>query len=404
MISTKVCLKGIIDTDYQEMHISTETKDLFIKFIERKCSPEEVQQVLSYVKNSKNLSEVPTVNEVYHMFGNYPDMMDAQADIIFHNIIERAEPSKKKFRFWNHTAASIIVIALVSGYFLRNNVDNPISEITPVIVNHTIEIGTDKAMLTLENGIEIPLEKEKNYNTGQAISNGKELVYHTQNNTTSDIAYNYLTIPRGGQFQLQLADGTKVWLNSETKLKYPVSFAEGQTRQVELLYGEAYFEVSPSYNHKGSRFNVKAQSQDVEVLGTAFNIRAYQNDPHIYTTLVEGKVDINSMGLTRQLLPSQQSILNLNSEKLIINNIDVFNEISWKNGLFSFKGKPLKEIMIVLSRWYDIEFEFYNENVEKVKFNGVLLKKQSIEEILTIIKETEFINAYEITDKKITIK
>ena len=386
------------------MHISREIKDLFIKFMERKCSPEEVQQILSYVKNSKDLSKVPTVEEVYHMLDKYPDMIESKADIIFKNIIETAAPAKKKSHFWRYTAASIIVLVLVSGYFLKNNVFTPPSEIAPSLVNQSIQTGTDKATLTLENGIEVPLEKETKYVAANATSNGEELVYKTQNNAKSEIVYNYLTIPRGGQCQLQLADGTKVWLNSETKLKFPVAFIEGQTRQVELLYGEAYFEVSPSSNHNGSRFNLKTQLQNIEVLGTAFNIKAYQNDTNIYTTLVEGMVDINSMGITRQLLPNQQSILNLDSEKLTINNIDVYNEISWKNGLFSFKGKPLKEIMIVLARWYDIDFEFNDESLENVKFNGVLLKKQSLEEILTIIKETEFINAYEITAKKITIK
>ena len=386
------------------MYISTEIKDLFIKFMERKCSPEEVQQILSYVKNSKNLSEVPTVEEVYHLLEEFSKMKDDQADIIFSQIIKRAEPSKKKFRFWKHATASVIVIALVSSFLLKTNFDNPPSETIPTIVNNTIESGSNKATLTLENGIEVPLEKETKYVAANATSNGEELVYKTQNNAKSEIVYNYLTIPRGGQFQLQLADGTKVWLNSETKLKFPVAFIEGQTRQVELLYGEAYFEVSPSSNHNRSRFNVKTQLQNIEVLGTVFNIKAYRNDTNIYTTLVEGMVEINSMGITQQLLPNQQSILNLDSEKLTINNIDVYNEISWKNGLFSFKGKPLKEIMIVLARWYDIDFEFNDESLENVKFNGVLLKKQSLEEILTIIKETEFINAYEITAKKITIK
>ena len=386
------------------MDKSTEKKALFIKFIKRECSPEEVQQILSYIKNSKELSEVPTVEEIHDMLDEYPDMKEAQANLIFKNILEIAAPSKKKSHFWRYTAAAIVVIVLVSSYFLRNNLSSTPSEIVPVIVNNPIQTGTDKATLTIADGIEIPLEKEENYVADHVTSNGEKLIYNAQNNTKPGITYNYLTVPRGGQFQLQLADGTKVWLNSETKLKYPVAFVEGETRNVELLYGEAYFEVSPSSNHHGSKFNVKTQLQDVEVLGTEFNIKAYKDDMNIYTTLVEGKVAINSMNKTRNLLPNQQSILNLNNKKLAINNVDVYNEISWKNGLFSFKGKPLKEITTVLSRWYDIEFEFDNKNLENVKFNGVLLKEQSIEEILTIIKETKFINAYEIKDKKIIIK
>ena len=386
------------------MDKSTEKKALFIKFIKRECSPEEVQQILSYIKNSKKLSEVPTVEEIYDMLDEYPDMKEAQANLIFKNILEIAAPSKKKSHVWRYTAAAIVVIVLVSSYFLRNNLSSTPSEIVPLIVNNTIQTGTDKATLTLEDGVEIPLEKEENYVADHVTSNGEKLIYNAQNNTKPVITYNYLTVPRGGQFQLQLADGTKVWLNSETKLKYPVAFVDGETRNVELLYGEAYFEVSPSSNHHGSKFNVKTLSQDVEVLGTEFNIKAYKDDMNIYTTLVEGKVTIHSMSKSRNLLPNQQSILNLNNKKLAINTVDVYNEISWKNGLFSFKGKPLKEITTVLSRWYDIEFEFYDENLENVKFNGVLLKKQSIEEILTIIKETKFINAYEIKDKKIIIK
>lgn len=386
------------------MHISTETKDLFIKFIERKCSPEEVQQILNYIKNSKNLSEVPTVAEVHHMLDQYPDMKDAQAESIFKNIIEIVAPSKKKSNFWRYTAASVIVLVLVSSYFLKNNSVGTPSEIPPVIVSSKIESGTDKATLTLENGIEIPLEKEKSYVANHATSNGEALIYTDQNIAKTEIIYNYLTIPRGGEFQLQLADGTKVWLNSETKLKYPVAFIEGETRQVELLYGEAYFEVSPSTKHNGSKFNVKTQSQDVEVFGTAFNIKACNDESKIYTTLVEGSVAINRLNTTQNLVPNQQSILNLDNNQLTINAIDVYNEIAWKDGLFSFKGKPLKEIMAVLSRWYDIEFEFSDESIEKVKFNGVLLKEQSIEDILTIIKETNFINAYDIKEKIIIIK
>ena len=386
------------------MHISTEIKDLFIKFIERKCTEDEVRQILSYVKTSKSLTEVPTVDEVYHLLDDYPDMQEAKADIMFKNIIETNRPVKRIFHIWTYAAASIVLLVIISGYFFRNSVVPPSINTTSVIVSKSIQTGIDKATLTLENGTEIPLEKDKKYDTERASSNGKELIYKPKNISDVAIAYNFLTIPRGGQFQVQLADGTKVWLNSESKLKYPVAFIEGQTRQVELVYGEAYFEVSPSSHHQGSTFIVTTPSQDVEVLGTAFNIKAYQNDSHIYTTLVEGKVAINRKGTTQHLFPNQQSILNRNTEELTINHIDVYNETSWKNGLFSFSGKTLNEIMTVLSRWYDIEFEFSKESLENVKFNGVLLKKQSLEEILTIIQDTKFINAYDITDKKITIK
>ena len=387
------------------MRKSAEIKDFFRKFIKRECSPEEVQQILNYIKTSEDLSEVPTVAEVYDMLEEYPNMTDVQADILFNNILEMATPSKKKSHFWKYaTVAATVVLVMVSGYFFRTKMLKTPSDITPVMVNNNIQIGTDKAILTLENGVEIPLEKEQRYVADHVTSNGEALIYNRQKNTTSEIAYNYLTIARGGQFQLKLADGTIVWLNSETKLKYPIAFIEGQTRQVELLYGEAYFDVSPSSNHQGSKFTVKTGMQDVEVLGTEFNIKANREDPNIYTTLVEGQVVINNNGKSQSLIPNQQAILNLDNNTLAINTVDVYNEISWKNGLFSFKGKSLIEITAVLSRWYDVEFEFDNDTMRNVKFNGVLQKHQRIEDILTIIKETKFINAYEIADKKIIIK
>ncbi len=381
----------------------TEIKSLFIKFAGRKCSPEETQQILSYINNSKKTSEIPTEEDLHELIDDLPGMQDAQADKIFKNIIETTAPTKKKSQFWKYTAVAVVVIALASGYFLKINTVKRPSEAAPIIVKNKIQIGTDKAILTLENGEEISLEKETNVVVNHATSSGEKLVYDTKTNTTSEIAFNYLTIPRGGQFQLELADGTKVWLNSETKLKYPVAFVDGALRQVELMYGEAYFEVSPSSKHHGSKFNVKSQVQNIEVLGTEFNIKAYKNSSNIYTTLVEGKVALNSKNSRQNLIPSQQAILNIDREKLTVKTVDVYDEISWKNGLFSFKGKPLKEIMVVLSRWYDIEFEFRDHHMENIKFNGVLLKRQSIEDILNIIKETKFINAYEINDKKIII-
>ena len=148
-----------------------------------------------------------------------------------------------------------------------------------------------------------------------------------------------------------LSDGTKVWLNSESQLKYPVAFNDGETRQVELVYGEAYFDVSPSTAHKGARFKVFNQSQEVEVLGTEFNIKAYKDETNIYTTLVEGKVAISAAGKNQILKPNQQSNLNLETGSIEITTVDVYNETTWIDGIFSFENKPLKEILKVLSRW-----------------------------------------------------
>ncbi len=296
-------------------------------------------------------------------------------------------------------AASISILIAIPLLFNKNTV---VEENKSTLVNNTIAIGSNKAMLTLGNGTVVLLGKGKSYSTGNIKSNGEQLVYNSNNK--SEIANNFLTIPRGGQFFVQLADSTKVWLNSESQLKYPLAFVDGETRQVELLYGEAYFEVSPSTKHKGSRFKVKTQTQNVEVIGTEFNIKAYKDETNIYTTLVKGKVAISNATTKQFLAPNQQSNFNLQSNDIAIASVDVYNEISWKKGLFVFKSMPLKSIMKVLSRWYDVDVAFADANLGNVKFNGVLDKNQKIEDILTTIKNTNFINAYEIKNKKIVLK
>jgi ferric-dicitrate binding protein FerR (iron transport regulator) len=268
----------------------------------------------------------------------------------------------------------------------------------------------------LENGEEVTLTKGTQFQTQNAISNGEEIVYQQLSSPAPALpsgrqsrennkpqTTNTLTIPRGGQFYIKMSDGTKVWLNSESQLKYPVSFTDGESRQVELVYGEAYFEVSPSTKHKGSDFKVVHNKQEVQVLGTAFNIKAYKDETNVYTTLVEGSVAINYVGRTQKLVPGQQSNLNVNANTLTISEVDVKTEIAWKDGVFNFKEKSLKDIMKVLSRWYDMEVVFENKELENVGFVGVLRKNQDIEDILSLIKSTS-INNYEINNKTIILK
>ena len=179
---------------------------------------------------------------------------------------------------------------------------------------------------------------------------------------------------------------------------------EGETRQVELIYGEAYFEVTPSTQFNGSRFKVVSQSQEVEVLGTEFNIRAYKNENLTFTTLVKGKVNVNSKGLKHRLKPNQQLSFNLKTDQLNISFVDVFSEISWKEGIFSFEDKSLHDIMKVLSRWYDIEVVFEDENIKKEEFFGLIRKDQDLEKIMKTIKDYGIIKNYEFKNKMLTIK
>jgi transmembrane sensor len=311
-----------------------------------------------------------------------------------------------KNNWFKYAAAAVLVGIVTTTFLFRNNFFNNPVEVTPVMVNTNIKIeaGTDKATLTLEDGSVVVLKNGKTLQTKNATSNGKEIVYKTGQQKQTQIAYNYLTIPRGGQFFIKLSDGTQVWLNSESQLKFPVAFVDGQIRLVELVYGEAYFDVSPSTKHKGAKFKVLNKSQEIEVVGTEFNIKAYKDETNVFTTLVEGKVNVSIANKKQRLTPNQQLNLNTKTNTTLIKSVDVYDEIAWKEGVFSFKRKSLEDIMIVLSRWYDLDVKFANPELKKSGFNGTVGKDQKIEDILETIKSYGVIKEYKIINKTVILK
>jgi transmembrane sensor len=312
-------------------------------------------------------------------------------------------PASKSFT-WKYAAAAAVLIFAGTMYFSQEHrLKKAHPQKSNVAVKSLIQPGTDKAVLVLGSGQQIVLGKGKGYKSGNISSNGKELIYNNNADEKTALSFNYLTIPRGGQFFIKLADGTQVWLNSESKLKFPAAFIDGLPREVELMYGEAYFEVSPSTSHKGSHFNVLTHNQNVEVLGTEFNIKAYPDSKTISTTLVKGKVSLSNNVVSKFLQPGDQSVMDINSNYIHIRAVDVFNEVSWKDGVFSFKEMPLRDIMKVLERWYDIKTVFKREATQQITFNGILDKNQKIEEILNIISNTNKI-PYEINQKTVIFK
>lgn len=360
-----------------------------------------------------NEKEAIIFNQWYHesavhrsYFNRLKDNYSQQLDNIdvekaWQKLSQKISKRKKSQAYWKFgVAASIALLVALTIMYNRDSLQN--SE--PTVVHSEISVGTDKATLTLEDGSVVVLEKGKKYQTQNASSNGEEIIYNKATNTRKSLTYNYITVPIGGQYNVILSDGTQVWLNSDSQLKYPVSFVEGETRQVELVYGEAYFDVSSSIEHAGSGFRVNNKSQIIKVLGTEFNVKAYKDEEHIYTTLVEGEVLFIAGAVEEKLAPSQQMVLNISNGNMSVMEVNVYNEISWKDGIFSFRRKPLGEIMKVLSRWYDIEVIFENKKLENAGFNGVLGRDQNIEEIIEAIKNFGIIENYEINNKTVILK
>jgi len=388
---------------------SNKIENIIVKYLSNQASFSDLDELEKWVEDPKNEKLFQSyIRTNYAVDYNLKKFDSEKIKMMLSNQIAQEQKvfrhKKIRQRLLYGAAATLIIGVLSVNFFFKDSLFNTPIKNAPIVVNNTIEIGTDKATLTLEDGSVIALQKGNNFQTKTAQSNGEKITYNVGKQNSSKIAFNYLTIPRGGQFHLVLSDGTEVWLNSETQLKYPVSFQEGKTRQVELVYGEAYFDVSSSTKHKGSKFKVLNQSQEVEVVGTEFNIKAYRDETNIYTTLVEGKVVISNQGKNRILKPREQSNLNLQDKTIAISKVDVYNEISWKDGVFSFRKKPLGEIMKVLSRWYDVEVQFENQDLKKVGFNGVLGKEQKLEDILKIIKKFKVIKEYEIKNKKVILK
>ncbi|MDO5975624.1 FecR family protein [Flavivirga jejuensis] len=380
---------------------------IIIKFLSNdtfNTTKEELEFLENWIQNPENeqlFSDYIKMNAAIEKELKTYDIQKAEEKIMLHIKQEKNVFFRRKIKtVMKYAVAASVLLVVALTVFLNKESGSQFTE--PIIINNTIQVGTDKAILTLENGEEITLVKGTSFQTPNATSNGEEIVY--EKGASKDIAHNYLTIPRGGQYHIILADGTDVWLNSESQLKYPVAFSTGETRQVELVYGEAYFDVSSSTNHNGADFKVYHQKQEVQVLGTEFNIKAYKDETNIYTTLVEGKVAVSTKITNQILAPSQQSKVNIVRNTISVSNVEVNAEIAWINGKFILQQKTLKEIMKILSRWYDVEVIFNNKDLEEIRFEGVLSKNQDIEEILNNIKNFGVINNFEINNKTITLK
>lgn len=379
-------------------------KKLILKFITNTINPQELHTLHELLKNSKNKQVLKKhLQDCYdiNLLMSKLDTDKAYKKIL--KDISKKEKNEKQIipNLLKYAAMLIGIVGFV--YFFQHNKDakNQISTQNRIDNSNAIT-------LTLSNGEKIYLDGTSKYCSNNVEGDEKKLFYSQKNDTTNynnKIAYNYLTIPKGSNYFVQLSDETKVWLNSDSKLKYPESFNNGETRKVELIYGEAYFEVSSSKLHHGDSFNVLTKSQEINVLGTHFNVKAYQDDHLISTTLLEGKVRVSNGINSAILIPSQQS-KSFNDTNLIeVLEVDTSHEVAWIKGNFSFNQDYLEEIMKVLTRSYDIEVVFKSEKTKKYELTGILKKTSSIEDILKFfesISDGDLI--YKINGRKIIIE
>ncbi|WP_268224477.1 FecR family protein [Sinomicrobium oceani] len=371
---------------------SEHVEDLMVKFMTRSISPEELELLEEYLEDPANDRVFKTFIELNHALDDL--MNDYNPDTAKQRLLsvirKEKHDSKRKTRLvYLKYAAAAAILLLVSLPFVFNDSfsDKPVMNAMEGITE--IPPGEDRAILTLEDGSNVVLENGEKYTTEKLKSDGKSLVYEKASpGAEEEAAFNYLTVPRGGQFFVRLPDSTGVWLNSESRLKYPVHFTKNRPREVELVYGEAYLDVSSAARHGNMAFKVKTGAQTVEVLGTEFNIKAYRDEHRVTTTLVEGRVAVDNEEMKKMLSPGQQSEIRDGDKDIEVHEVNVAMEIAWKNGLFMFDKMPLEEMMRILSRWYDLQVKFEDEKKKEMVFSGFLSRSENVNELLKNIERT----------------
>ena len=302
---------------------------------------------------------------------------------------------------WSIAASIILLVGLFVGRTISGVRD--IHE-EQELAKSVMQPGTSKAILMMADGKEVVLEQGQNLNIllnerVRVATSSQGIVYEERGKGMVTEEYNKLTTPIGGEYSLVLSDGTKVFLNADSELKYPVEFSDG--KRIVDLKGEAYFEV-----HKDSLrpFIVRINGAEVTVLGTSFNVNTYGDDGQIYTTLVNGSVRVASMKNKQEeiLKPGMQSVMNVQSGLLTVRKVDVEPYVAWREGRFVFRAMTLDLIMRQLQRWYDFEVFYQNSELKDYEFRGLIKRDMDLDKVLSVIKATTNVD-FEVKGKVITI-
>ncbi|WP_142683560.1 FecR family protein [Chitinophaga polysaccharea] len=310
---------------------------------------------------------------------------------------------------WISAVAAALVLSFGLYWFLQPAARKS-TTIAKTTVSNDVTPGGNKAMLVLADGTEIPLDSATNGaltqqgNTSIIQPAGGQLLYTPQTagpENVDIVQYNTLRTPRGGQFRVTLPDGTNVWLNAASSLKYPVAF-NGSSRQVELS-GEAYFEVA---HNKAMPFKVMVRtgqrdSLEVAVLGTQFNIMAYADETMVKTTLLEGAVKVSNSGVSKQLAPGQGAYLDRQNHTLALQqHADTEEAVAWKNGFIQLEGNDITSIMRMIARWYDVDV-VYTASVP-AHFRGIIPRNVPVSRVLNMMEMTGEVH-FEIKGKQIIV-
>lgn len=386
-------LRSLLD-QYLTGHISDVDKNELARLIDLPEYREELESIM----------KADFINDTF--LGEEDPIMKAG---IQKYLSERMDNHKNKraiiFTMTRRIAAACIILFLAGGtWFLLNHWQKSPATQAIAVKSHPvtsdINPGKNGAILTLSDGSKIVLDSTEGalawQGNSQVINKEGQLSYAGRSAGTG-VVYNTMTTPNGRQYQLVLSDGTKIWLNAGSSITYPTSFS-GDERKVELT-GEGYFEVA----HKALKpFRVSVNNAVVEVLGTHFNINAYDDEKEMRTTLLEGSVRVRKGMSTTLIVPGQQAMVDNSSDAITVKEtIDLDQVIAWKNGLFQFDQADIKTIMKQVARWYDLDVEFDGE-ISKRKFLVIINRNSQLSEVLEALRSNDIV--YKIEGKKLIVQ
>lgn len=363
-----------------------------------KATDEQQNTLATIIANTPDelLSEV--LNNLWNgMESNPSSLRDFTAKNILSDILMQDKKIQTKIIFFKkpllQLAAVLLLIVAVIFVMKLTLTSNKVSNIKPIatspVINQDVQPGDNRAVLQLADGSTIMLDSSANGNVatqGQTniIKIDGKLSY-SGGTANSEILYNTISTPRGGQYQLQLADGSKVWLNAASSLRFTTNFT-GPQRVVELT-GEGYFEVA---KNAAKPFIVKTNNrQSVEVLGTHFNINTYNDEPEVTTTLLEGSIIVKPLNTNYSVMlkPGEQSILQSSGALATLKHVDLDKVVAWKNNVFNFNNDNLKTVMRQISRWYNVDIK-YEGKVPDIQFSGEVGRNLTLKQILAVLEET----------------
>ncbi|SIN70485.1 FecR family protein [Chitinophaga niabensis] len=362
-------------------------QQLLQRFLDNNCTPGEAEELLNFLQ--QNASNRLLLEEMNASFGSpVQEDQGPWRDRVRQQLLLAAQPVKvvplyKKW--WPKVAAAVLLLAVATfGWQHYRSAEN--IAVDKLADNKRDPLpGGNKAMLTLANGTTVVLDSATNdaipsQGATKVIRINGQLKYEAGQVPDDAVVYNTLSTPRGGQYKIELPDGTLVWLNAASSLRFPTTFNNGE-RTVELN-GEGYFEVAHRNNMP---FKVQLGSGTVEVLGTRFNVMAYQNETTVRTTLLQGAVKVTHSAHSARLIPGQQASWAADGSNITVSQTDADEAVSWKEGYFHFNKAPLADVMQQLQRWYNVEVR-YEGNTGKREFWGKIPRNVRLSEALKILE------------------